>query len=34
MAVGARLMAYEHVPTGFEVVIGGKELCPASPGGI
>lgn len=34
MAVGARLLAYEHVPTGFEVVISGKELCPGSPGGI
>jgi hypothetical protein len=34
MAVGTRLLAYEYVPTGFEVVIGGKELCPGSPGGI
>jgi hypothetical protein len=34
MAVGARLVAYEYVPTGFDLVIGGKELCPGSPGGI
>lgn len=30
----AELLAYEHVPPGFEILIGNKEVCPGSPGGI
>ena len=30
----AKLVAWEYVPPGFELVIANKEICPESPGGI
>ena len=29
-----KLMAHEYVPSGFEIVINNKEICPESSGGI
>ena len=30
----SKLMTYRHVPSGFEIVINNKEICPGSSGGI
>lgn len=30
----AKLVAYEYVPLGFEMIIGKREICPGSPGGV
>lgn len=32
--MSAKLVVYEYVPSGFEMVIGKKEICPGSSGGV